>query len=81
MPVPEIVLRTLSREYPTQKRTGGVAQVVEVLPSNYTSLSSNSSIPKKKKKKKGWRCSSGVQHLPIMRKALALKIKERKKIN
>jgi hypothetical protein len=54
-----------------------VAQVVEVLPSNYTSLSSNSSIPKKK----GWRCSSGVQHLPIMRKALALKIKERKKIN
>jgi hypothetical protein len=34
---------TLSQKYPTQKRAGGVAQVVEHLPSKCEALSSNPS--------------------------------------
>jgi hypothetical protein len=36
-----------SQKYPTQKRTGGVAQVVECLPSNCKAQNSNLSTSKK----------------------------------
>jgi hypothetical protein len=39
----QIVLETLSQKYPTQKRAGGVAQVVECLPSKGEALSLNPS--------------------------------------
>jgi hypothetical protein len=42
----QIVLKTLFPKYPTQKRAGRVAQVVERLPSKREALSSN---PKRKK--------------------------------
>jgi hypothetical protein len=41
------VLKILSQKYPTQKRTGRVAQVVEHLPSKCEVLSSNPVPPKK----------------------------------
>jgi hypothetical protein len=47
----QIVQEILSRKYPTQKRAGRVAQVVEHLPSKYEALSSNSSTEKKKKER------------------------------
>jgi hypothetical protein len=34
----QIILQTLSQKYPTQNRTGGVAQAVESLPSKYNAL-------------------------------------------
>jgi hypothetical protein len=43
----QIVLETVSQKYPTQKRTGGVTQVVECLPNKCAALSSSSSIEKK----------------------------------
>jgi hypothetical protein len=46
----QIVGETLSQKYLTQKRAGGVAQVVEYPPSKCEALSSNSSTAKKKKK-------------------------------
>jgi hypothetical protein len=48
----QIVQETLSRKYPTQKRAGGVAQVVELLPSQGETWSSNPNNATKKKKKK-----------------------------
>jgi hypothetical protein len=42
----------LSRKYPTQKRAGGVVQVLECLPSKCEALSSNPSTKKKKKRKR-----------------------------
>jgi hypothetical protein len=45
--VGQIVLKTLSQKYPTQNRTGGVAQVVERLPSKCEALSSKCSTIKK----------------------------------
>jgi hypothetical protein len=42
----------LSQKYPTQKRAGRVAEVVECLPSKGEVLSSNSSTTKKKKKRR-----------------------------
>jgi hypothetical protein len=48
----QIVRKTLSGKYQTQKRTGGVAKVTELLPSKHEALSSNTSTAKKKKKKK-----------------------------
>jgi hypothetical protein len=47
----KIVHETISQKNPTQKRAGGVTQVVEHLPSKHKALSSNPSIAKKKKKK------------------------------
>jgi hypothetical protein len=44
----QIVCETLSQKYPTQKRAGGVAQVLERLPSKCKTLSLNSSTTKKK---------------------------------
>jgi hypothetical protein len=41
----------LSQKYPTQNRAGGVAQVVQHLPSKYEALNLNPSTAKKKKKK------------------------------
>jgi transposase len=46
----QIVHETQSRKNPSQKRAGGVAQVVE--PSRYKVLSSNPSTTKKRKKKR-----------------------------
>jgi hypothetical protein len=40
----------LSQKYPTQNRAGGVAQVVQHLPSKYEALNLNPSTAKKKKK-------------------------------
>jgi hypothetical protein len=48
----QIVRETLSQKYPTQKRAGKVAQVVERLPSKYEALSLNPNTTKKKKNKK-----------------------------
>jgi hypothetical protein len=45
-----MVHETLSQKYPTQNRTGGVSQVVE-LPSKHEALSSSLSTTKKKRKK------------------------------
>jgi hypothetical protein len=45
----QIVQVTLSWKYPTQKRAGRVAQVVEHLPHNHEALNSNTSTTKKKK--------------------------------
>jgi hypothetical protein len=46
-PAQAVVLKTLSRKFPTQKRAGGVAQEVEYLPSSKReALSSN--LQKKK---------------------------------
>jgi hypothetical protein len=45
-----MVHETLSQEYPTQKRAGGVVQVVEYLRSKGEALNSNPSATKKKKK-------------------------------
>jgi hypothetical protein len=47
----QIVLETLSRKYPSQKRAGGMAQVVACLPSKGEALSLNPSAAKKKKKR------------------------------
>jgi hypothetical protein len=44
----KIVLKTLSSKYPTQKRAGRVAQVVEHLLSKCEALSSNSTTTEKK---------------------------------
>jgi hypothetical protein len=44
----QTVNETISPKYPTQKRTGGVTQVVECLPSNCENLNSNPSTIKKK---------------------------------
>jgi hypothetical protein len=44
--------KTLSWKYPTQNRPGGVAQVIERLPSKCEALTSNPSTTTKKKKKK-----------------------------
>jgi hypothetical protein len=44
----QIVQETLSEKYPTQKRAGGVAQVVECLPSQHEALSSNPCTTKNK---------------------------------
>jgi hypothetical protein len=44
--------KTLSQKYPTQKRAGGVTQVVEHLPSKRDTLSSSPVTPKKKKNPK-----------------------------
>jgi hypothetical protein len=44
----QIVQETLSQKYPTHKRTSGVTQAVEQLPSKHEALSSNSSTTKKK---------------------------------
>jgi hypothetical protein len=46
----QIVLETLSQKYPTQKRAGRVAQVVESLPSKQEAPSSNPSTTKKQNK-------------------------------
>jgi hypothetical protein len=43
----KIVCKTLSEKHPAQKRAGGMAQVVECLPSNSETLSSNPSTAKK----------------------------------
>jgi hypothetical protein len=43
----QIVLETLSRKYPTQKGTGGVAQVIECLSNKCEVLTSNLSPTKK----------------------------------
>jgi hypothetical protein len=48
----QTVPETLSQKHPTQNRTGGVAQVVECLPSKHEALSSNQSTDRKKKKGK-----------------------------
>jgi lysyl-tRNA synthetase class I len=45
-----MVHEILSRKNPSQKRAGGVAQVVEHLPNKNETLSSNSTTAKKKKK-------------------------------
>jgi hypothetical protein len=45
----QIVCETMSWKNPSQKRAGGVTQVVEHLPSNGEALSSNPSTIKKKK--------------------------------
>jgi hypothetical protein len=50
----QIVLETLSQKHPTQKRAGGVSQVVEWLPSNREALSSNRTAVKKKHLLKGY---------------------------
>jgi hypothetical protein len=47
-----IICKTLSRKYPTLKRTGGVAQVVEHLPSKHKAQSSNPSTNKQTNKQK-----------------------------
>jgi hypothetical protein len=47
----EIICETPSQKYPTQKRAGKVAQVVEHLPSKCEALSSDPSSTKKKKGK------------------------------
>jgi hypothetical protein len=41
------VCETLSQKYPTQKRAGGIAQVIEYLISKCKALSSNSSAAKR----------------------------------
>jgi hypothetical protein len=41
---PGIVRENLSQKYPTQKRAGGVTEVVEHLPNKCEALSSNSNI-------------------------------------
>jgi hypothetical protein len=46
----QIVCKTLPRKYPTQNRAGGVAQVVEYLPSKHETVSLNPSIIKNKQK-------------------------------
>jgi hypothetical protein len=48
--------KTLSQKYPTQKwaGTGGVAQVVQHLPSQHEALSSNPIPPKRKKWLGSW---------------------------
>jgi hypothetical protein len=55
----QIVWETLSQKYPTQKRAGGVAQVVDLLPSKCKALSSNPSMDKKEK------CGSYEVNLPL----------------
>jgi hypothetical protein len=45
----QIVLKTLSQNYPTQTKAGGMIQVVECLPINCEVLSSNTSTTKKNK--------------------------------
>jgi hypothetical protein len=41
----QTVLKNLSQKYPTQKRTGGMAQVVEHLPSKHEALNSKTPVP------------------------------------
>jgi hypothetical protein len=48
----QIVLRPYLEKNPSQKKAGGVTQVVDRLLSKCEALSSNSSTTKKKKKKK-----------------------------
>jgi hypothetical protein len=48
----QIVCKTLSGKYSTQKRAGGVVQVVEQLPSKSKALNSNPSTTTTTKKKK-----------------------------
>jgi hypothetical protein len=48
----KIVLKTLSRNYPTQKMASRVAQVIQHLPSKCEALSLNPNTTKKKKKGK-----------------------------
>jgi hypothetical protein len=43
----KVVWKTLSQQYSTRKSAGGVAQVVEHLPSKCEALSSNPILPKK----------------------------------
>jgi hypothetical protein len=56
------VHKTLSWKYPPQKRAGGVAQMVQHLPSKRETLSSNPGITRKKKKRQEW-ISNAVQEL------------------
>jgi hypothetical protein len=53
----QIVHETLSRKYPTQKGSGGVAQVVQYLLSQHEALSSNPSTTQKKKERLMFRIS------------------------
>jgi hypothetical protein len=46
----QLVLKTLTRKYPKQKRAGGVTQVVELLPSNCEALSITPIQPKQTNK-------------------------------
>jgi hypothetical protein len=48
----QIVHETLSRKLPNQKKVGGLAQVVELLPSKYEALNSN---PNTAKRNKTWK--------------------------
>jgi hypothetical protein len=48
-PAGQIVRENLSQKYPTQKRTGGVAQMVEHPTSKHKALRSNLNTEKKKK--------------------------------
>jgi hypothetical protein len=48
-PFPGKVCETLSQKYPTQKRTSGVALVVEHQPSKYESLCVQTPVPKNQK--------------------------------
>jgi hypothetical protein len=53
----QIVCETLSQKYPTQKRAGGEAQVVEYLLSEYEALSSSHSTTPPKESGLGDYCS------------------------
>jgi hypothetical protein len=50
-PPRQIVQETLSQKYSTQKKAGGVAQVVECLPNKCEAVISNPSPARRKKKK------------------------------
>jgi hypothetical protein len=45
----QTVYKTLLRKYPTEKRAGRVAQVVEPLPNKHEALNSHRTVPKKKR--------------------------------
>jgi hypothetical protein len=65
----DIVCGTLFQKYPTQNIAGGVAQVVECLPSKHKARSSNLSTAKKKKNKvKNMQKLSGCKMLVISQK-------------
>jgi hypothetical protein len=56
------------KKYPTQKRAGRVAQVVEHLPSNCEAPSSNPVPPPKNKKKKNPSNNLKYPHVRILKK-------------
>jgi hypothetical protein len=74
-----IVLETLSWKHPTQKRAGGVAQVVECLPGKHWNPEFEPQYWKKKKREKKiiityWGCSLVEQHVLSMWKHTTTKI-------